>query len=389
MKVLQVSNFFKPSFESGGVARSVYNISKGLSKRGHDVTVYTTNYSLRDVGVETNKPVNLEGMCVYYFENLRKYFPVKTPPVPYYLPLIIRKEIKNFDIIHIHEHRTLLAAIVSYYARKNRIPYIIQSRGSVLPFYQKESLKKFYDYLMGNKILENASAVIALTKVEAAQYKKMGINQDNIRVIPNFIDSCSCKNIEKGKFRSKYGISDNEQIILYLGRLDKIKGIDLLVEAFGDLAKNLSNVKLVIVGPDDGYLSSMNQQINQLGIQDKTIYTGPLYGSDKFEAYTDADVYVLPSRYETFPNTVLEAVVCETPVIVTERCGIADLVKDNMGLVIKWDKKSLKDGICSMITDEKMRNEFADKGKIFIRENLDSNIVAGKIENLYKSIIKN
>ncbi len=95
------------------MARAAYEISKRLQRAGHDVTVYTTNRSTYPTGLPTNRPLNVEGgMKVYYFENLRKYFPgTAAPPiVPYYLPFVARRDLQNYDIIHIHEHRTLLAA---------------------------------------------------------------------------------------------------------------------------------------------------------------------------------------------------------------------------------------------------------------------------------------
>jgi len=119
MRILQVTQFFKPMWEAGGVVRVAYEISKHLKERGHEVTVYTTNRCSRPTNIETNKSIDVEGMKVYYFENLRKYFSLGTLKViPYYLPFIARKQIKEFDIIHIHEHRTILAVIVHHYAKK-------------------------------------------------------------------------------------------------------------------------------------------------------------------------------------------------------------------------------------------------------------------------------
>jgi glycosyltransferase involved in cell wall biosynthesis len=90
--------------------------------------------------------------------------------------------------------------------------------------------------------------------------------------------------------------------------------------------------------------------IDELGIKDKTTCTGPLYEDDKLAAYVDADVYVLPSRYEIFGNTVLEACACGTPVIVTDRCGVSDFVSE-FGYVSSFDKKELKETIIKVLTD--------------------------------------
>jgi|Deesub1362A_J573_1020465.scaffolds.fasta_scaffold01100_3 glycosyltransferase involved in cell wall biosynthesis len=389
MKILQVTNFFKPSWEAGGPPRAVYEISRKLVERGHEVTVYTTDGFKYRLNVEKNKPVDVEGIKVYYFRNLSNYLSKKwVLPTPYYLPIVARKEMKFFDIIHVHEYRTALTVITCYYAKKYSIPYILQARGSILPFFTKKKIKRFFDRIWGYKILRDVSKAFALTRIEAEQYKKMGIKEDKIEIVPNGIDLAEYENLpEKGRFRRKYGIRDDEKIILYLGRIHKIKGLDLLVSAFADLIKEIDNVKLVMVGPDDGFLSILKSQIEKLGVSDKVLLTGPLYDGDKLEAYIDADIYVLPSRYETFPNTVLEALACGTPVIITNRCGIADIVR-KVGYVVRYDKNQLKKKILRFLTNPQLRNAYSKKGKMLVKEKYDWSRIVERIEKIYYECIQ-
>ena len=202
MKILQVTQFFKPMWEAGGVVRVAYEISKHLGDQGHEVTVYTTG-GIHSANIETNRPIDVDGIKVYYFENLRKYFPWKIlPVVPYYLPFIARKQIKQFDVIHIHEHRSLLAVIVHRYAKKYGIPYVLQAHGSVLPFFAKQRFKKLFDSIVGCRILRDASKLIALNKTEANYYMKMGVDEDKIDIVPNGVKLSEYEILpEKGKFR--------------------------------------------------------------------------------------------------------------------------------------------------------------------------------------------
>lgn len=378
MKILQVIPFFSPKY--GGTVNSTYILSKELSKTGHEVTILTTNInqdkkyigSIEKEGViVVNLPYVFNFGLLIYSPEIKKWLDVN---------------LKNFDIIHMHNFRSYQNNVVMTYAKKFNIPYILQARGSVLPIFEKQKLKKLYDLVWGNKILKNAAAVIALTKEEARQYIDMGVDKDKIKIIPNSIESNVSDNLKKGNFRSKYNINDNEQIILYLGRLNKIKGIDLLVEAFADLNKNLSDIRLVIVGPEDGFREDLKSLIKKYDIEDQIVFTGPLHDDKKFEAYLDADIYVLPSRYETFPNTVLESSVCGTPVIITDRCGIADFVEGNMGVVVECNKKGLRDAILNFLKDEDKMIELGNKGKTFVKKNLDSKIVSQKINTLYTDI---
>jgi glycosyltransferase involved in cell wall biosynthesis len=389
MKILQISNFFKPFWETGGVTKVNYEISKNLVHRGHDVTVYTTDGYIPNFEIRKNRPVDVDGIKVYYFKNLFRTFIKRVNlTAPYYLPFVLRKEIRNFDVIHIHEHRSLLAVCVHYYAKKYEIPYVLQSHGSVLPHFQKQGLKKLFDLFFGHKILQDASKLIALTDTEAKQYMQMGIDESKICIIPNGIDLKEYENLpEKGEFRKKYSIRDNEKIILFLGRINKIKGIDLLIDAFSQLKLELNNVKLVIVGPKNDYFSILNENAKNLNLNDSVLFTGPLYGKDKQAAYVDADVYVLPSRYETFPNTVLEACLCETPVIITDRCGISELIDNKLGYVVEFNEKKLKDSILKILKNEKLKLSFGQNGKNKVQEKYRWDEVMKSFESLYNSCL--
>lgn len=390
MKILQVTNFFKPSWEAGGPPRVVYEISKKLVERGHEVTVYTTDGFKQRLNVEKNKPVDVDGIRTYYFRNLSNYLARNLLlPTPYYLPLVARKEIKKFDIIHIHEYRTLLGVVVHHYAKKYNVPYILQAHGTLPRIMAKQKLKKLYDNLWGNKILRDAAKLIALTEIEIEQYKKMGVDEDKIEVVPNGINLAEYENLpEKGKFRRKYGIKDDEKIILYLGRIHKIKGLDILVDAFAELIKEINNVRLVIVGPDDGFLSRLEKQIEGIGVSDKVLLTGPLYREEKLEAYVDADVFVLPSRYESFGKVVLEAFACGVPAIVTDRCAITKFVDGKAGYVVEYDREQLKNRIVKVLNEEGLRKRFGNKGRQLVREKFDWNYIVNKIEKIYNAIMK-
>ena len=122
-----------------------------------------------------------------------------------------------------------------------------------------------YDVVWGKRILEHATKIIALNKMEAEQYKTMGVDESKIEIIPNGIDVSYYGDLpERGSFREKYRIKDNEKVILFLGRIHKIKGVDLLVDAFSEVIRDIDDVKLVIVGPDHGYLSLVEERINDL-----------------------------------------------------------------------------------------------------------------------------
>lgn len=352
MRVLQVVNSFPPTWGKGGPARVSYEISKELVKRGHEVTVYTT-----DINDESNRlknyknPSYIDGIAVYRFKNLNNALAWRNVPVSPGMLFALSKNIRNFDIIHAHLYRSFQAILVHYYAKKYNIPYVLQVHGSVPQIIGRKQMKKIYDKLLGNSILFDAKKIIALTQSEVEQFRALGIHDEKIEIVPNGIDLIEYGKLpQKGYFRKRYSIPENYKVILYLGRIHKIKGLDLLVKAFSLVSSEMKDIKLVIVGPDDGYLKELNKLINFIG-NDNIILAGPLYGKEKMEAYVDSDLYVLPSSYEAFPNTVFEAGICGTPVIVTDRCGISQIVNDKIGYVSKFNENDLKNTMIRILRD--------------------------------------
>jgi glycosyltransferase involved in cell wall biosynthesis len=387
MKILQVSHSFYPCFEAGGVVKVVYDLSKKLVEKGHDVTVFTTDGCKKRLKLKKNCEVNVDGIKTYYFRNLSNFLRVKLKiATPYYLLRSV-KEIQTFDIIHIHEYRTVLSVIIHFYAKKYNIPYILQAHGSVLPFFQKQGLKKIFDLSFGYRILKDASKVIALTKTETEQYKKMGMDEDKIEIVPNGIDLTEYEDLPKrGEFRRKYGIKDNEEVILYIGRLHRTKGMDLLVEAFLDISKEIDGIRLALVGPDDGYRSTLEELIQALKMDNKVLFTGFVSNDEKRAAFVDADVFVTPS-FSGFPVTFLEACACGTPIITTNTGDELEWINDKVGYVVEYDKDQLRDAIIEVLSDDNLRKKFGKEGRKLVREEFGWDKVVRKVEEIYESCL--
>jgi len=283
MKILMVMAYFAPKW--GGDVNVCINFSKFLVTSGHDVTILTTNY----------------GIDESFVVKIKKYgVKVTILPSPIHFGLFIfsptlntwlKKNIKNFDIIHLHHSRSFQNILVCNHARRNSVPYIIQSHGNTMAYHSKIFLKKSYDFLWGTKDLLGASNVIALTESEVKQYEFRGVSQSKITIIPNGIDITEFENLpNKSEFRKKLQIPDDCKIILYLGRLHETKGLDLLIDAFYELNKETNNCRLVIAGPDDGYLSNILNKIRNLDLERKIFVIGFISNEEKVQALIDSDV---------------------------------------------------------------------------------------------------
>jgi glycosyltransferase involved in cell wall biosynthesis len=307
--------------------------------------------------------------------------------------MVARKEIRDFDVIHIHEYRNIPAVVVHHYAKKYGVPYVLQPRGSV-PVIVKSKQKKLFDAVFGRAIIKDASKIIASSKLESDQYWDVFSNLKSKKIvhIPNGIDLKTYQKLpQKGEFRRKYLIDDDKKVILFLSRIHKRKGADILVEAFSKLKNEIENVKLVIAGPDEGYLDKLKLIVSKLNIEGDVMFPGPLYEKDKLEAYIDADVFILPSkdRYESFGNVVLEACACGTPVIITNNCGVSERIGNNVGYVVEYDKDQLRDAMIKVLSDERLRRRFGEEGMRLMREEFGWDRVILDVERIYRRIIKN
>lgn len=343
MKILEVTNLFAPVH--GGAAEAPYQLCKHLAKRGHEVTLYTSDFKLSQEYITPIPEVKVHAFKTWL--NIANF---------HVTPGIIKnatKEIKHFDVIHVHNYRTFQNIVICHYAKKYGVPYVLQSHGGVLPIVQRQGLKKIYDVFFGHKILSNAGKVIAGNETEVNEYKKMGVEQSKIVVIPPFYNTEEFSQLPPpGQFRRKYNIKE-KHIILFLGRIHQIKGIDFLVDAFHQLSQQREDILLAIVGPDSGYKSTLEKQVTRLGLSGNVLFTGLLGGVDKLSALVDATMLVQTSIYERGPGSPFEAILCGTPIIITKDTGAGEAVsKLDAGYLVEYGNISVLADLIRKVLDD-------------------------------------
>ena len=397
MNILHIVPYFYPAWAYGGTPKVVFELCRELVRKGHNVTVYTTdvfNKNSRQSAVGSRQSTNcieaeVEGIKIKYFKNISNSLAFNQKV--FISPAIskaLKKNLKQFDMVHLHEFRTLQNAAAYKYLTKYKIPYILSAHGSVLRLMGKEFLKMLFDKSIGFKILKSAKRVIAVSNIEVEQYIKMGVERDRISLIPNGINISEFENADKvkGNFRRAYKLSD-KKILLFIGRLNAIKGIDFLLNTFAILTKDIKDTILVIAGPDDGYKSEIESRINLLKINDKVLLIDGLYGEDKISAMKDADMFIYPSRHEIFGIAPLEALMCGTPVIVTENCGCADFLREaNGGIVVKYqDISGLLDSIQNILDKKEEAKKLASNGMELVQRQFNWNEITKDMIKLYKT----
>ena len=385
MKILLVIPYFYPAWMYGGPVKVAYNVSRELIKRSHEVTVYASSGNNGCLRIDS-RIKEVDGMQVHYFRNVSTMTAreLKLFITPEMIP-IVRRDIQSFDVVHLHEYRSFQNIVVHHYARKYDVPYVLQAHGSLPRIVAKKGLKWVYDALFGYTLLRDASKAIALSRLEAEQYRGMGVPEDKIEVIPNGIDLSEYADLPPiGSFKKKFGIDEDEKIILYLGRIHESKGLDLLAEAFSIIAKDLENVRLVVVGPDDGYASAFSTLVSRLGIWERVLLTGFVEKEEKLAALVDSDVFVTP-RFYGFPITFLEACLARCPIVTTS--DELDWIHNNVGYVVEDSTVAFAKAISNILQDERTLERFQNNCRYAIK-NFDISTVTSRLENVYKSAAK-
>ena len=386
MKILQVIHAYYPPCSVGGAAIIANTISETLATINHDVNVYTTNELYSGVLFQAKKKTyNLNGVNVSYF-HITLYKPSFYLIFSKDLFLKLKNTIHEYDVIHLHEYRNIVSLMVCFFASIYRIPVIIQTHGQLPHFFGMQRSKWLFDFIIGNHLLKKASQVIALSKVEAEQYKKMCVPTDKISIVPNGVNINEYTELPStGLFKKKNGVDKHTKVVLYLGRIHKIKGIDILIKAFRKVCETIDDVILVIVGPDDNYLPAVQHLIKSLEIENKVLIPGPKYSVDKLEAFIDASVYVLPSRHEAFPMSVLEACSCGTPVIASRVGALDEMIIDGeTGILFDaGDVDQLCKNIIYLLKEREIARQMGLNGKNYVANKFSIEKIVEKLESLY------
>jgi glycosyltransferase involved in cell wall biosynthesis len=397
MRILHVTYIFPPKAEvADGITQVVYGLTRALAKKGHDVTVYASNaLDLHGKGrIEIdNSPAYIDGVKVRYFPYLLRYGTIFFTPSIFYS---VRDDIKEFDVIHIHDARCLQCAITTYYAELFNIPIVFQPHGSFKSPFPSGRLRKlsrlFIDALYAEKVFKKASKIVGLSRLEAEQYRGMGVLEEKIEVIPNGIDLSEYGDLPpKGSFKKKFSIDDDEKIILYLGRIHRSKGIDFLIEAFAHLIKDLKfeDTLLVIAGPNDGYLSEAKSLVSALGIPDRVLFTGLLTEYEKVSAFVDSSVVISPERLNVFLLVPVEAAACGKQVIVSSTNYISHMIREGgFGFSVKYgDIDELAENMGKILVNDELLREMGRKGRKYVFENFNWTDIVVKLEKVYEEIV--
>ncbi|HBL10858.1 MAG TPA: glycosyltransferase [Cyanobacteria bacterium UBA11162] len=295
----------------------------------------------------------------------------------------------NYDIVHTNTIFAPLISLTHWVCQLHKIPYIVTPHGMLDPWAlsYKAWKKQIYYTLFEKPALQQASAIQVLTNSEANHINSLGF-QHTI-VVPNGIRYQDFENLPAPEiFYQAFPATRNKTIILFLGRIDPKKGLDLLAPAFAKVHNQFPETHLVVAGLDSiGFLPTARNYFIQVGCLDAVTFTGMLTGSLKQAAFVAANLYVAPSYSEGFSMSVLEGMASGLPCIITTGCNFPEAAIANVTHVVEINSNALADALLECLNNPQQAQAMGDRAHKFILQNYTWERTAQQLIKLYKAII--
>jgi glycosyltransferase involved in cell wall biosynthesis len=386
MKILHVIANLAPRY--GGPSKACWEMARAVAQLGHEVSIYTTNQDgPGELEVPLDRPVPRDGVAV-------RYFPIQAPrfwgtSLP--LALALRRQVPASDLVHIHSLYLFHDLVAGHWCRRYAVPYLVRPHGTLDPFIHRRHRwrKRLMERLFEDRNIRRAAALHFTTAEEkelAAPFTfqtpglvvPLGINWEEFAELP-----------EPGEFRRRHPEIGDKAIILFFGRINFKKGLDILARAFGAVARRREDVHLVIAGPDnEGWGARVRTWLAEEGMGARTTFTGMLLGPEKLAVLRDARLFVLPSYSENFGLAVVEAMAAGLPVIISDRVNIWRAVQAaEAGRVVPADAPALADQILDLLDNPEAATHMGRKGRALVQERFPWPRIARSLVEAYERII--
>ncbi|MBP6505931.1 MAG: glycosyltransferase [Opitutaceae bacterium] len=350
MKIVQVISHYVPAFRFGGPLQVAHALGRELAQREHQVSVCCTNQAdeWTDLAVPLDAPVPVDGVSVYY-ESVPRWRRWG------YSPALGRRTallIKEADAVIVHSHFQYAGWAGARAARLAGKPYLIFAHGSL----KRDSLrassglaKRLYLMLLERANLNQARHIAFNAEEEMADslFAHRGL------VLPNGIAPADFVTLpERGEYRRQHPGLGDRVLFVFLGRIDiQQKAVDVIVEAFARLAVERPEAMLLLAGPSEGADSAeVRRLVAERGLGDKVRFLGLVTGPEKLALLRDADVFLMPSRYEGLSIALLEAMASGLPVVLSDRAGLhRQVARYDCGLVVAPEAESVVGAMRAMM----------------------------------------
>jgi glycosyltransferase involved in cell wall biosynthesis len=359
----------------------VLGLCRALQRASVDVEVVTTTANGRD-SLRPSPPEGevYEGVPVRYVERAfpRRFFGARIRG-----PLT--DALARADVCHIHGVWNVPEWWASYLARAAGVPYVVSPRGMLQPQAMRDGRwrKAAAFALLERRNLEGAALLHATSDQEAGAIRALDLGVP-IAVVPNGVDLDDAREASRG-YRTRLGIPADAFIVLFLGRMHRIKRLDLLADAFAEVRATHPTVHLVVAGPDEhGLVPDLLRRF--AGDADHVHAPGAVHGADKWALLKDADVMVQCSDSESFGLAVVESLAAGVPVIATRTCPWSEIGTRGCGLWVEQTAPAIAAAIRTLADDPVRRARMGERAAAFARDQYSWDTIAPQMARLYADL---
>ena len=381
-----------PATQFGGILFLCVDLAREFSKNDNQVTIFTTDMDFANNPKTFNKNLpKKEKFDNFLIKRTHVWFSFAL----YFLNFGMYNQMlkEEMDIIHTIGIRSFQSFIAALIAKKKKIPLIIADQGGLTthPNLKTSGIITKILYILQKPmikfIINQSSKIIVANEYEKRIFLEF-TDKSKINIIKNGINLDQFK-IEKKDLRKKFGI--NYPFILFLGRFNEVKGIDLLLLAIKHVKEKISeeDFRIIIMGVDFGYQEKMMRTIKKFEIENLIKVIKNPTRNEVIEAYSECEFLALPSRWELSPLTPLEGFVFKKPVISTNAHGIPHTIKDkeNCILVESENYEQLGNEIIKLFRDKNKIQKLGENGFQQIQTECNSKIMSNEVFKLYKKIL--
>ncbi|CAN5167124.1 hypothetical protein BH18ACT12_BH18ACT12_18970 [soil metagenome] len=349
-----------------------------LVARGHAVDVVTTTIlDLHSRPAARSSLGVVDGATVRYLATpLRYRWMGITPTLPFALARLNRP-----DVVHVFGFRDPVTTGVATWCRIARVPYVFEPLGMFEPRLRKVALKRTLDATLYRGVARGAAAVAVASERERDAVVECGVRAEKVHVRGNGFPAPN-EAETNGDLRARLGIPDRAPIVLYVGRIAAGKGIEHLLEA----AKQIPDLHVVISGPDDRHGTTAAVAAAQAATATSgRVHTLAMTDEPPHDLYPQADIFVLASEGESFGMVAAEAAAAGTPVIVSDRCGIASFFEEGEALVVPYERTAVVGAVRRVLSDDNLRARLS-RGAVAAARRTSWDRVTDLQEEIYRDV---
>lgn len=374
------------SLSSGGPGKAIVQMEQALLARGVEVVTISTNDDGNGklLPVELEIPVSLNGVTRLYFPMQMHAYKVSWP-----MRRWLKREIKNFDVVHVHAVFSFAPVMAALIARKNKIPYVIRPLG-VLNHYgmtkRRSLFKRISLALFEGGLLRDAAAVHFTSGQERMEAESLGIPLRS-EVLPLGIEPVIAGSADL--MLSAFPVLKDRRRLLYLSRIDPKKNIEALLEAVALVKRKIPDIALIICGDGDkNYIDELKNQTDKLNIADNIAWTGHVDGAMKASAFGTAELFVLPSFSENFGIAPVEALSTGLPCVLGKGVAVADRIAETgAGLSVEPTPVAFAAGILALMQNPEAHAKACIEAKELAKSDYGVDTMGARLLALYQRLV--